>query len=719
MHAIPPRPDPSVGVGPNTLSAGLSSESAPLVRAISAGELYRLDQKRVAAETAAARDLQMRSTVLQGLSAHLRRLWEAARNERNTSNLETRLLKCLYTRKSEYTPEKLAAIQRFGGSDVFAGITATKIRALTAWLKDVLIDQPEKPWGLEATPVPELSPDVMAELTNVVAIELQAWIMQNGVIPQQEFVDMYYAVMLEEMQNRVTEEAKNRAANMEKLIEDQLAEGGFNQQFSLFLDDYCTFPAAIFKGPIPMRKRDLKWSMDASGQTVPVVTEKVKLVYKRVSPFDFYPSPTAENPQQGYLFERHRMSAADLYNYIGVKGYNEEAIRAVLDEGDVGGLSGWLDAPIDFQKAAAEDRSNLFTRGTRGEVIFDVLEFWGPVSGKLLSEWGVTVDDMQRTYEVSAWLVKDWVVFADVNPNPMGRRPYYKSSFDPIPGAFWGQSLVDILDDPQQIVNGCARATVNNMGFSSGPMVGLNKERMSPGQQVDQIVPWMTFQFQNDPMGGGAGGPPIEFFQPESNVGELMGLLDKMYSLADDLSGMPRYMQGQNSPASRTASGLSMLMNAASKSVKQLVANVDRDVLSQMIEENYTHNMLYHPDPSVKGDLCVIARGASAIVHKEAVQARRNEFLALTANPLDSQIMGPQGRAALLREAAKGLDIDPAQIVPPLTKERLLAANNAMAGVKGGGMPQPGQVLDDGMGTPVTDNMGPVAQDTPMGGMPQ
>jgi hypothetical protein len=110
-------------------------------------------------------------------------------------------------------------------------------------------------------------------------------------------------------------------------------------------------------------------------------------------------------------------------------------------------------------------------------------------------------------------------------------------------------------------------------------------------------------------------------------------------------------------------------------------------------------------------------------VHKEAVQARRNEFLGLTANPIDTQIMGPQGRAALLREAAKGLDIDPAQIVPPLTQERLLRANAAMMGVKGGMMPQGGppmgggQMLEDGMGTPVTDNMGPVPQGAPMGGM--
>jgi hypothetical protein len=49
---------------------------------------------------------------------------------------------------------------------------------------------------------------------------------------------------------------------------------------------------------------------------------------------------------------------------------------------------------------------------------------------------------------------------------------------------------------------------------------------------------------------------------------------------------------------------------------------------------------------------------------KESVQARRNEFLQMTANPVDIQIMGPAGRAALLREAAKVLNMDVDKLIP-------------------------------------------------------
>jgi hypothetical protein len=76
------------------------------------------------------------------------------------------------------------------------------------------------------------------------------------------------------------------------------------------------------------------------------------------------------------------------------------------------------------------------------------------------------------------------------------------------------------------------------------------------------------------------------------------------------------------------------------------------------------HNMMYDDDPYIKGDYKVVAKGAIGLIHKEALQMRRNEFLMATANPIDSQIVGPEGRAYLLREAARGLQMDTSKIVP-------------------------------------------------------
>ena len=49
---------------------------------------------------------------------------------------------------------------------------------------------------------------------------------------------------------------------------------------------------------------------------------------------------------------------------------------------------------------------------------------------------------------------------------------------------------------------------------------------------------------------------------------------------------------------------------------------------------------------------------------RESVQVRRNEFLQLTSNPVDIQIMGASGRAELLRGTAKGLNMDIDKLIP-------------------------------------------------------
>src|SRR5690606_22176682 len=104
---------------------------------------------------------------------------------------------------------------------------------------------------------------------------------------------------------------------------------------------------------------------------------------------------------------------------------------------------------------------------------------------------------------------------------------------------------------------------------------------------------------------------------------------------ADEWSGIPKYLQGENpgGGAGRTASGLSMMMSNAGKSIKQVVSNIDNGVLRPLLERLHFWNMRFGDDPDLKGDVEIHVRGANALVAKESAQVRRNEFLAATANP--------------------------------------------------------------------------------------
>ena len=100
--------------------------------------------------------------LILGLSAHLKLCWDAARQAKKP--IENIMLRALRQRNGEYEADKLAQINQQGGSDVYMMITEVKCRAAESWLRDILLDQGSPLWGLEPTPIPDLSPGQTQEI---------------------------------------------------------------------------------------------------------------------------------------------------------------------------------------------------------------------------------------------------------------------------------------------------------------------------------------------------------------------------------------------------------------------------------------------------------------------------------------------------------------------------------------------------------------------------
>jgi len=259
------------------------------------------------------------------------------------------------------------------------------------------------------------------------------------------------------------------------------------------------------------------------------------------------------------------------------------------------------------------------------------------------------------------------------------------------------------------------------VSHNSGPQVGLDLSKMTGGFDWQNMHPWKVWPFTSS-MGTT---PPITFFQPQSHVGELVAVFEKFDSISDDLT-VPKYSYGNQQVvgAAATASGLSMLMNAANKRIKRVVAGMDRRVIRPLLERFYVFNMLYDEDESIKGDVQIVPRGAMALIVKEQLQMRRQEFMNATANPVDLQIIGIRGRARLLREVAQSLSIPVEKVVP--SDEELeaqmkaaadqAAAATAAAATAGAVPPQPGAGVENAPvagGAPAAEAMPGSAQAIP------
>lgn len=633
-----------------------------LLRVASNSDIDRREQER---EAHNALIEQQNQPVMLGMMAYLRECWEAARMAKKPIHDE--MLMALRQRTGEYEPSKLSQIRQHGGSEVFMMITEVKCRAAESWLRDILLSDGSPPWDLAPTPIPDLPPEVQAEIVEAFGQKVVETIQLSGQAPSPDEMLQLREMVAQDFRFRKMQEAQNRVDRMSLKIQDQFVEGGWPEAFNDFVTDLVTYPAAFLKGPVIRRRKRLAWGQSPeTGRIEAVADESLVPEFERVSPFNIYPEPGITHPDDGYMFEYHEFTRTDLADLIGVPNYDEEALRALLREGP---QQSWIIPDLYTQKDELENKYHTTMRPTD---VYDGVEFWGRLSGNMLIEWGIPaeeIDDPEREYDSTVLVIGPYIVKAVLNHDPLGESPYSKTSYIKTPGSFWGKGIPEIIRDVQNVCNATARALVNNMGVSSGPQVEVNLDRVPPNEDITQMFPWKIWQTLNDPMGSSA--PAVRFSQPDSRADELMRVYEYFSKLADDHSGIPAYIYGDTDVkgAGRTSSGLSMLMGAAGKGIAQVVGYIDSDIIKPIVHRQFIFNMRFDEDESIKGDAQIVARGATNLANREIVDARRLEFLNFTGNPVDMEIIGVNGRAALLREVAKGLKMPIDEIVP--SKEKL------------------------------------------------
>jgi hypothetical protein len=118
----------------------------------------------------------------------------------------------------------------------------------------------------------------------------------------------------------------------------------------------------------------------------------------------------------------------------------------------------------------------------------------------------------------------------------------------------------------------------------------------------------------------------------ETRQEELMNILQFWLKEAEDVTGMPLLLQGQQGKAPDTVGGMEMLNNNGSSVLRRLARTFDDRVTEPHIGRYYEWLLLYGPDEA-KGDFTVDARGSSALVERDSQAQQLVQLLGLSVNP--------------------------------------------------------------------------------------
>ena len=561
-------------------------------------------------------------------------------------------------------------------SRVFIKVTKTKTLAAYGQIVDVLFANQKFPLSVEPTELPEgvvgdvsfdpQEPEQVSELQSPYGFAGDG----NDLPPGATEISLMDKLgplqsKLEPIEDKLKEgvgktpsaitfsPAMIAAKNMQKKIHDQLEESGANKHLRSASFEMSLFGTGIMKGPFAVDKEYPNWNdegtYDPKFKTVPQVNY--------VSVWNFYPDPDANNMEEAqYVLERHKMSRSQLRALKKRPYFRDTVIDEAIQMGENYNKYYWEDDLSDYAPEHGVDR-------------FEVLEYWGMVDTALIEEQGVEIPaELQDFDELQAniWICNGKLIRMVLNPFKPAKIPYVAAPYELNPYSFFGVGIAENMDDTQTLMNGFMRMAVDNAVLSGNLIVEVDETNLVPGQDLS-LYPGKIFRRQ-----GGAPGQAIFGTKFPNVSSENMMLFDKARVLADESTGFPSFAHGQTGVqgVGRTASGISMLMNAASGSIKTVIKNVDDYLLRPLGEGLFRFNMQFDFDPSIKGDLEVRARGTESLMANEVRSQRLMQFLSVASNPA----LAPFAKFQyIIREIAKSMDLDPDKVTNNMDEAALQA----------------------------------------------
>jgi len=563
-------------------------------------DMLALDQEQIEARQ---REQQERLTAL---GAQL--LAKVKQRIVNKRPLETRWLDDLRQYNNRYDEKTLASIRAAGGSEVFVGITRGKVASFEARMDDLLMPTADEDnYALQPSPIP-----TMAEFAN------KDEVLQVGGQPVTDHDGQ--PMSQGDAFQRIMDDAKKKSEAMERTIRDQLTETRYAEECRQARRFMARLGTAIIRAVDVMSMTEKAWNDLGNGVQDLVVRQKMVPAAYAVDPFDFFPDESALQIEDAEdVFERSYLTRKQLRKLAkeGGDGVLVDQIRHVLKE---------VEAPRVAPEYLVQMRQINGKDATAhtAENRYELFRYSGPLDPATLEACGLVEDaeGMDPLEEISAtvWFIDNVVIKAALNHDEKGRLPYSVAVFEPDPTSMFGFGIPYLCRDSQKLVNSTWRMMIDNAGLSVAGNLIYNPALVEPEHGAPGFGPKRVWRMLDERADLSQAFRVVEI---PIRIDQLQQLHTLAMRQVDEETQIPLIAQGEQAPhITKTAAGMSILMDSANSILRRAVKAWDDQITSPTIGRFIDWNMAYNPDPSIKGDHQVRARGTAALLEKEQAMQR-------------------------------------------------------------------------------------------------
>src|SRR6267378_2701196 len=387
------------------------------------------------------------------------------------------------------------------------------------------------------------------------------------------------------------EKLKAFSDTMEEILSYQLEEGEAKTVLGNGVNAICTYGTGFIFGPFVKKKGYTEVEQALEEGISKLKESRFEYdcpYYEHARTMDVYPDPEAEDVRLGLgVYWASRKQPEFIKALKGQPGYSDAAIdRAVQEK-----VSSYTDQGSDRTDAA---RMNLYRYTKEGRVWFvryfgmvkrQELDNWKKEAGTQDDEGGASTDQDDDAERVEAVVIMagGQVIKAQENPYKERKRPVRRCVYEDVEHEMWGVGIGKNNDPTQRVINAAFRLFIEGKAYALLKMCSIDRSKFEvtedfkvfPGKRY-MMKPGLTPEERKEAI--------IWHDTPDVTEGweSLIALADKF---SDDDTGITKYAQGTDSThLNDTATGISMIMNAGSLPLKEVLGNIDEMWIEDMVE---------------------------------------------------------------------------------------------------------------------------------------